>query len=43
MKVYRNQNQLRIIGKAWEIKAKLRELSQSTLTVKEYLSKFRYE
>ncbi|WP_339062566.1 Z-ring formation inhibitor MciZ [Tepidibacillus marianensis] len=40
MKVVRTENQLKMVGKVWEIRAKLRELSTSSLTVSEYLSKF---
>jgi len=37
MKVLRNELQLRIVGKGWQVKAKLRELSKSNITLKEYL------
>lgn len=40
MKVIRTENQLRMVGKAWEIKHKLREFSKSNLTLKEYLDLF---
>ncbi len=41
MKVIRTDNQLKLAGKVWEIKSKLKELSSKSLTVKEYLSLFR--
>ncbi len=37
MKVYMDQNCLRMVGKSWQIKAKLKELSYSTLTVQQFL------
>lgn len=40
MKVIRTSNQLKIVGKVWEIKLKLREFSKSNITVKEYLELF---
>lgn len=40
MKVIRTQNQLKMVGKAWEIKSKLREFSKSKITLKEYLELF---
>lgn len=40
MKVIRTQNQLTIVGKAWEVKSKLREFSNSKITLKEYLELF---
>lgn len=40
MKVFRTYNQLKMVGKAWEIKSKLRELSNSNITLKEYLRIF---
>jgi len=40
MRVIRTQNQLKITGKAWEIRSKLREFSKSNITLKEYLELF---
>ncbi|GBF12540.1 Z-ring formation inhibitor MciZ [Tepidibacillus infernus] len=40
MKVIRTPHQLKMIGKAWEIRAKLSELSKSKLTVQQYLQLF---
>jgi len=40
MKVYRSKNQLKLYGKAWEIRTKLREFSRLHLTLKEYLELF---
>lgn len=37
MKMYMNDNCLRLVGKSWQIKAKLKELSKSPLTVHQYL------
>ncbi|WP_084024524.1 Z-ring formation inhibitor MciZ [Vulcanibacillus modesticaldus] len=37
MKVIRTNNQLKIVGKAWEVRGKLRELSQSPISLKDYL------
>lgn len=43
MKVIRTHNQLKLVGKVWEIKYKLREFSQINITVKEYLNLFNVE
>ena len=40
MKVVRSKNQLTLVGKAWEIKYKLKELAKANITVKEYLKLF---
>jgi len=42
MKVVRTENQLKIIGKVWEVRTKLRELSNSSPTVSEYLRIFNH-
>lgn len=40
MKVIRTKNQLKMFGKAWEIKSKLRELSKSSISLQDYLRLF---
>lgn len=40
MKVIRTKNQLKMVGKAWEIRSKLREFSKSNITLQEYLELF---
>lgn len=37
MKTYVGEKQLRMVGKAWEIKAALRSWSKKDLTLQEYL------
>ncbi|HBZ83263.1 MAG TPA: Z-ring formation inhibitor MciZ [Brevibacillus sp.] len=39
MKTYVSEKQLRMVGKAWEIKAALRSWSSKDLTLQEYLTK----
>lgn len=39
MKTYVSVNQLRMVGKAWEIKAALRSWSSKDLTLQQYLQK----
>ncbi|QAV14358.1 Z-ring formation inhibitor MciZ [Brevibacillus agri] len=39
MKTYVSEKQLRMVGKAWEIKAALRSWSNKELTLQEYLTK----
>ncbi|QDS34585.1 Z-ring formation inhibitor MciZ [Brevibacillus brevis] len=39
MKTYVGEKQLRMVGKAWEIKAALRSWSNKDLTLQEYLTK----
>ncbi|WP_082415808.1 Z-ring formation inhibitor MciZ [Numidum massiliense] len=39
MNIYCEQNRLRISGKCWEIRAKLRLLAASQLTVHEWLQR----
>ena len=38
MKIYCAENGLRIAGKCWEVRAKLRQLATSPLTVQEWLN-----
>ncbi len=40
MMIVRDKQSLRISGKAWEIRAKLRELAKSDITLQEYLRYF---
>lgn len=37
MKLYFSENRLRMVGKAWEIQAKLKELKQLTIPLQDYL------
>lgn len=37
MKAYVESKQLRLVGKAWEIKHHLKKLSRSEITLQEYL------
>ncbi|TMU86681.1 Z-ring formation inhibitor MciZ [Bacillus sp. BHET2] len=41
MKVITEQNRIILVGKAWEIKAKLKEYNQSFVTVKEWIESTR--
>jgi hypothetical protein len=38
MKLYMSENQLRLVGKSWQIRAKLRELARSPITLQQLLS-----
>ncbi len=40
MKIIRTKNQLKMYGKVWEIKSKLRELSKSQILLQDYLKLF---
>ncbi|MGD9678050.1 MAG: Z-ring formation inhibitor MciZ [Vulcanibacillus sp.] len=40
MRVIRTKNQIKISGKAWEIKSKLLELSKSSVSLQDYLNLF---
>jgi hypothetical protein len=37
MKIYMDDRHLRMVGKSWQIRAKLKELSRSSLTVQQFL------
>jgi hypothetical protein len=39
MKTYVDEKQLRMVGKAWEIRAALRSWSNKELTLQEYLAR----
>ena len=40
MMIIRDKQSLRISGKGWEVRAKLRELSKSEITLQDYLRYF---
>lgn len=37
MKMYMNHKSLKLVGKSWQVRAKLKELSRSKLTVQQFL------
>ncbi len=39
MKIYVAGQSIRMVGKAWQIRAKLREYKNSNLTVKEFINR----
>lgn len=41
MKVYRDNHSLRLVGKGWEVKAKLREFAKSNLLLIDYLKLYK--
>lgn len=43
MKMYCEANSMRIVGKAWEVRTKLRQLANQNVTLSEWLSFTRSE
>lgn len=39
MKTYISEHHLRIVGKSWEVRAKIRELAKTGLTVQQFLDR----